>query len=82
MVALIDNLKNHGSDLMYTDIKQPLFRSVSYDRYSKVYGKNLELLKNYGVYYWPRFSKTSKEKACVEEDDNKRVNFEIYVSEQ
>lgn len=65
---------------MYTDINKPLFRSVSYERYSKVYGANLELLKNYGVYYWQRFSNTSKEQACIGED-GPRVNFEIYMSE-
>jgi hypothetical protein len=40
----------------------------------------LELLKNFGVYYWPRFSSTSKNKNCVEEE-GKRILFEIYMSE-
>jgi len=66
---------------MYSDLERPLYRSVSYERYSKVYGANLELLKNYGVYYWPRFSSTSKEKACVGEEGC-RVNFEIYMSDK
>jgi len=66
---------------MYTDINTPLYRSVSYDRYSKVYGKSLELLKNFGIYYWPRFSSCSKDKLCVE-GEGKRVIFEIYMSEE
>ena len=45
-----------------------------------MYGTSLELLKNFGIYYWPRFSSTTKGKEVVN-NKGKRVVFEILMSE-
>jgi len=52
-------------------------------RYRELYGPRMERLKNYGIYYWPRFSNATKDRECVgnEEDDGVKMMFEIYMSE-
>ena len=72
---------------MYNKLDEPLYKSVSYQRYSQVYGKSLQNLKNFGIYYWPRFSFTSRSlNSCIELEDNENAEkqiilFEIYMTE-
>ena len=76
-----------GPKFMYEDSSRPLFKTASYDVYSKVYGSNLERLKNFGVYYFSNFMITSKTASMlggVSEDEkqgNIKLIFEIYMNE-
>lgn len=52
-------------------------------RYRELYGDSMERLKNFGIYYWPRFSSASKDREAAGNDgeDGLKMIFEIYMSE-
>jgi len=43
----------------------------------------MERLKNFGIYYWPRFSSASKDREAAGNDgeEGMKMIFEIYMSE-
>lgn len=73
LLQMIENLKTRGKEVAYDDLKEPLYKGVPYNRYKVLYGDNMERLKNFGIYNWPSFSMTSKDKSAasvfLEEED-------------
>ena len=86
MLALLLNHSTCSLEYMYQDIQHPLFKTVSYSEYSKVYGNSLERLKNFEVYYFSNFTLASKNKSILDEANDEisgetSVTFEIYMNE-
>ena len=71
MLSLIRNHEKFGWDYMYASIDDPLYTIVPFDQYSEVYGKYLQALNNYGVFYWPRITSVQRNQITAEENFNK-----------
>ena len=83
LISLIENQKKFGKDVAYRSLTDPIYRGVSYMRYRDLYGDSMERLRNFGIYYWPRFSSASKDREAAGNDgeDGMKMIFEIYMSE-